>query len=365
MDGSLDRDNHTDSLPKMIKTLPPDVFKKKPLRAYYFLIEGYFLSLLTAALIIYLNSWVAGIGLGVLLGFFLGGLFVVGHDCGHRSFSSSERVNNLIGHMTTSLVCWPFHLWRMDHDTHHRFTGHLDKDTAWRPITYGLWKRLPWFNRLVYLGTRIFFFMGSFYTTYSQIRDAIKLISANKYHDEQKKQVLTSLLVTAGCMLTYGFITFWAGGLLGFICAFLIPQIVFQCLLSTFTYFHHTHPDILFMNKKEWKPEVAQLTRTIHVRYPFWVEYFVRDINWHVPHHICVGIPHYHLRQAFESLKKRYPDHVNEVSFGFSLIHKVTTQCHFIRSKIFGYPTWVSYQDAVSLEREKKTTKAKARELST
>lgn len=365
MDGSLGPDDHTDSLPKMIKALPSEVFKKNALRSYYYLIEGYILSISAAGLILYLNSWMIGIPLGVLMGFFLGGLFVVGHDCGHRSFSSSEKINNIIGHMTTSFVCWPFHLWRMDHDIHHRFTGHLDKDTAWRPITFGLWKRLPWFNRLVYLGTRIFFFMGSFYTTFSQIRDALKLLSAKKYQEKQRKQVVRSLLITSILISSYAFVTFWIGDILGFVCAFLIPQIVFQCLLSTFTYFHHTHPDVLFMNKKEWKPEVAQLTRTIHVKYPFWAEYFVRDINWHIPHHICVGIPHYHLRNAFDALKKRYPGQINEVNFGFSLIYRVTTQCHFIRSKIFGLPTWVSYQDAVSLEREKKTSKAKATELST
>lgn len=42
-------------------------------------------------------------------------LFVVGHDCGHGSYSSSKRINNWVGHFTHSFLLVPFHPWRISH----------------------------------------------------------------------------------------------------------------------------------------------------------------------------------------------------------------------------------------------------------
>jgi hypothetical protein len=40
-------------------------------------------------------------------------IFVVGHDCGHGSFSDSSRLNYLVGHVMHSLILVPFHGWRL------------------------------------------------------------------------------------------------------------------------------------------------------------------------------------------------------------------------------------------------------------
>jgi omega-6 fatty acid desaturase (delta-12 desaturase) len=95
------------------------------------------------------------------------------------------------------------------------------------------------------------------------------------------------------------------------------------------------------MGENEWSMAKGQLASTVHVDYPNWVEWIGHDINWHVPHHVCVGIPHYHLRKAHAALKQHYPEVVIEERFGIKLVSEVLQNCHFIRSKKPADTTWV------------------------
>ena len=44
--------------------------------------------------------------------------FVVGHDCGHGSFSKSSVVNGVVGHLTHSPLLVPFYPWAYSHKQH-------------------------------------------------------------------------------------------------------------------------------------------------------------------------------------------------------------------------------------------------------
>jgi len=60
--------------------------------------------------------------------------FVVGHDCGHRSFSSNDTLNFVLGTWCHSVIFVPFAAWRYSHRLHHANTGHLIKDETYRAI---------------------------------------------------------------------------------------------------------------------------------------------------------------------------------------------------------------------------------------
>ncbi|MGL6282219.1 MAG: DUF3474 domain-containing protein, partial [Microcoleaceae cyanobacterium] len=94
------------------------------------------------ALATYLNSWFFWPIFWVLQGTMFWALFVVGHDCGHRSFSNYRWLNDLVGHLAHTPILVPFHGWRISHRTHHQNTGNVDTDESWFPVTISKYQEM-------------------------------------------------------------------------------------------------------------------------------------------------------------------------------------------------------------------------------
>ncbi|ETV83735.1 hypothetical protein H257_04382 [Aphanomyces astaci] len=61
------------------------------------------------------------------------GVFTIGHDCGHSSFSRYHNLNFIVGCITHSAILTPFESWRITHRHHHKNTGNVDKDEVFYP----------------------------------------------------------------------------------------------------------------------------------------------------------------------------------------------------------------------------------------
>jgi fatty acid desaturase len=69
-------------------------------------------------------------------------LFVVGHDCGHQSFSNSQRFNNFVGNIVHASILVPYHGWRVSHRKHHANHGHVENDESWHPTSKSLYDKM-------------------------------------------------------------------------------------------------------------------------------------------------------------------------------------------------------------------------------
>lgn len=61
------------------------------------------------------------------------GLWVIGHECGHRGFADSELINDLVGLVVHSALLVPYFAWQMSHKRHHSNTGSIEHDEVFVP----------------------------------------------------------------------------------------------------------------------------------------------------------------------------------------------------------------------------------------
>src|SRR5439155_10236142 len=57
--------------------------------------------------------------------------FLIGHDCGHGSFSSRRSVNHVVGWICMAPLANSFETWRVTHERHHAFTQLRGHDVDW------------------------------------------------------------------------------------------------------------------------------------------------------------------------------------------------------------------------------------------
>ena len=306
----------------IIKTLPKEVFVKNPKKAWF--------KVFVNVACVGLGYWGVAVApwyilpiMWIFLGTSLIGLFVLGHDCGHRSFSNRIWVNDLVGHLLFLPLIYPFHAWRIMHNHHHKHTNNLDEDNTWTPFSPEEYEQLSplykwWYQRM----------RGKFWWLGSVAHWAVLHLDWRLFKGKQREQVRFSVLlvaVTAAIGFPWLFLNF---GIWGFVKFWLVPWLIYHFWMSTFTIVHHTLPNIPFTPKNQWHEATAQLCGTVHCQYPWWVEFLCHDINVHIPHHLTTAIPWYNLRLAHNSLKENWGEYLQERKFSWSLMVEISEHCH-------------------------------------
>ncbi len=309
-------------LKDILQTVPRECFQKDPLKAWATVLRSVLL-----VSIGYWGLWVAPWFLLPPLWIFTGtaitGFFVIGHDCGHRSFANRRWVNNLVGHLIMLPLIYPFHSWRILHNQHHIHTNKLELDNAWQPFTPEFYDSLGSLGQWGYQRLR-----GGFWWVASIAHWAVLHFSWGRFQGKQQSQVKLSVIV----VLIFAAIAFplliATTGIWGFVKFWLMPWLVYHFWMSTFTLVHHTVPEIPFTPSERWNEAVAQLFGTVHCDYPRWTEFLCHDINVHIPHHISTAIPWYNLRMAHRSIKENWGADLYETRFSWSLMKQIANQCH-------------------------------------
>ena len=273
----------------------PSTFKSL---AYFFLDIGIIAGLYAVAA--YLNSWLFFPIFWLAQGTMFWALFVVGHDCGHGSFSKHKWLNNLIGHLSHSPILVPFHGWRISHRTHHANTGNIDTDESWYPLSESEYAEMGWAAKVVrfqllLLAYPIYLFVGS------HDRDGSHFLpSSGLFKPSEKWDVITSTICLV-LMLAFLGVLGLNYGLLFVVKFYLMPYIVFVMWLDLVTYLHHTVPEIPWYRNDNWYFLKGALS-TIDHDYGF-INNIHHNIGTHVAHHIFSNMPHYHLKTATEAIK--------------------------------------------------------------
>jgi len=254
-------------------------------------------------------------------------LFVVGHDCGHGSFSDSKMWNDLIGHVSHTAILVPFHSWRISHKSHHSNTSNVEKDESFvaAPETY--YKNMPLFTKI----WRFHLYPLAGFTVYlicgMPVHAHSHLIPSLFKEDERGD-------VTKSMIWFWGFVAMlvWIGSYIGawmLLKYYFVPYFIFSGWISIVTHLHHTHPDIPWYRNDDWNYLRGALS-TVDRNYGI-VEHFHHDIGTHIVHHIFSLIPHYHLKEATVAIKPilgKYYKLSNETVFQAMI--RIWKTCRFV-----------------------------------
>jgi omega-3 fatty acid desaturase (delta-15 desaturase) len=116
------------------KALPSSVFEKSLFKSVRYMLQDYaviFASFIAIWTLTHSGLWVtlpvvakalASLAYWNVCGFYMWCIFVVGHDCGHGSFSNNRLVNDILGHIAHGSILVPFYPWQVHklHNNHIR-----------------------------------------------------------------------------------------------------------------------------------------------------------------------------------------------------------------------------------------------------
>ncbi|XP_047270676.1 omega-3 fatty acid desaturase, endoplasmic reticulum-like isoform X4 [Capsicum annuum] len=227
-------------LSEIRSAIPKHCWVKNPWRSLSYVLRDVVVVSALLALALFLDNWKFWPVYWVLQGTMFWAFFVLGHDCGHGSFSDSAFLNSVVGHILHSFILVPYHGWRISHKTHHQNHGNVEADESW--MSEKLYKNLD------------------FATKFFRFKIPFPLLAYPIY-------------------------------------------LVFVMWLDFVTYLHHHgyEQKLPWYRGKEWNYLRGGLT-TIDRDYGIFNNIH-HDIGTHVIHHLFPQIPHYHLVEATKAAK--------------------------------------------------------------
>ncbi|KAI3526255.1 hypothetical protein L1887_05501 [Cichorium endivia] len=294
--------------------IPSHCWVKNPWRSLSYVLRDILViaSLVAIAVIFKTSSWVWPI-YWAAQGTMFWAIFVLGHDCGHGSFSDNPNLNSVVGHILHSSILVPYHGWRISHRTHHQNHGHVENDESWVPLTEKTYKTLdaptkllrfkvpfPLFAYPLYLWQRSPGKSGSHFNPYSD------MFTPNERH-----YIVTSTLCWTLMVVNLVFLSIVIGPTLLFN-LYGIPYLIFVMWLDFVTYLHHHGHEkkLPWYRGKEWSYLRGGLT-TVDRDYGIFNNIH-HDIGTHVIHHLFPQIPHYHLIEATMAAKSVLGEYYRE-----------------------------------------------------
>lgn len=227
-------------------------------------------------------------------------LFIIQHDCGHRSFFVSKAANDVVGFVLGVLTLAPYHYWRKTHALHHGNVGDLDRrhELGYIPVlTVAEYQAMTPSRRLRYRVLRHPLFLVGFGLPFQFIVwHRLPLNTPAAWRAEWGSVLFTDLALVglaAGGAATVGLGTF------------LLTSLLVSGLAAAaggwLFYLQHNFPGAYLSRGAGWDPGRAALEGSSRLELPALLAWLSGDIGLHHVHHLDSQIPNYRLRDALSS----------------------------------------------------------------
>jgi omega-6 fatty acid desaturase (delta-12 desaturase) len=242
------------------------------------------------------SYWIT-LALAVPAAGFLVRIFIIFHDCGHRSFFKSARANRIVGFVGGVLTFTPSYHWTHQHAKHHATAGDLDHRgsgdvwtlTVQEYLALSRWGRLKY---RMYRNPFVMFGFGPAYSFFVQNRfTKSKDGSRARWSATRTNLALAGIVVVTS--LTVG------------IKAYLIIQLPVMVIAATagmwLFYVQHQFEGTYWERYEKWSYLRQALEGSSFYRLPRILQWFSGNIGFHHVHHLSPRIPNYNLQKCHES----------------------------------------------------------------
>ncbi|KAI4522092.1 hypothetical protein K525DRAFT_199621 [Schizophyllum commune Loenen D] len=281
------------------------------------------------------------------------GIWVLGHEAGHDSFSSYPWFNAVVGMALHTFVLTPFYAWRATHRSHHKHTNSIENDETYHPQTRAdlklpdgrvavkmdyteVLEDTPAFT-LFKLFVRQFFGF-QLYLLHNRKGNPKYPAGTSHYRPSSllfKSADWTSIVISnisIGCMLcligAYAYLCGWSACL----AHYFMPWLFAHNWLVMITYLQHSDPTIPYYRKDQWTFVRGALATVDRPIFGWAGRFFLHNISSdHIAHHFFSTIPFYNLPAATEAIKPVLGEYYNYDSTGvLKALWRSFTQCRFV-----------------------------------
>ncbi|KAI0117515.1 fatty acid desaturase-domain-containing protein [Daldinia grandis] len=281
------------------------------------------------------------------------GIWVLAHECGHQSFSTSKVLNDTVGWVLHSSLLVPYFSWKISHGKHHKATGHIERDMVFVPKTREekasrlgklvhelaeLGEETPIVTLLTLTGQQLIGWPNYLLTN----------VTGHNFHERQREgrgngkgngffggvnhfdpssplfeakdaklivlsdlglAITTSALILLGNKFGWGNLFVW----------YFLPYFWVNHWLVAITFLQHTDPSLPHYRPESWN-YVRGAAATIDREFGFIGRTLMHGIiETHVLHHYVSTIPFYNADEASESIQRVMGRHYRSDTRGGSL----------------------------------------------
>lgn len=369
-------------LDKLRASIPKEAFVKSLSLSSFYMIFDYSMWVGSLLGILYLHEkgifatlpdwqqYAATLAFWNISGFFMWCIFVVGHDCGHGTFSEYTLLNDIIGHVTHGSILVPYYSWRLSHRRHHMFHNHIDKDYSHPWYTPDkLQKPDEHLARMMeqYPFIRFFFPIVGWPLYLYGMPDGshwIPFSNQRMWKDtevaEYRNCIISTLVVVANIAAIYYMCSLSGDLIMNALYYYVAPWFVFSWWLVTVTYLQHHNHDTLVYDEHDWK-FVEAAFETVDRKFGYGIDTLHHHItDGHVAHHLFfTKIPHYNLMIATNAivnyLKENKLDfkYKSDITYDFPYrVHKYMVQYGLAAKRASEAPT-VAVPESIKAKKSK------------
>lgn len=269
----------------------------------------------------------------VLAGFWIGRLFILGHDACHQSLTPNRRLNKIIGRLAFLPSVSPYSLWDIGHNVvHHGYTNLKGVDFVWAPASVPEYQAMSPMRRFMENIYRSGWAPGLYYMV--EIWWKKMMFPKASAMPTQRKTFFWDSLLCA----SFGII--WAAGVVAvalsteqsvwalLFWAWALPLLFWFSMIGFVVYLHHTHTRVVWHDdKQEWAKAQPFVSTTVHLIFKMKIGALMHHIMEHTAHHVDMSIPMYELKKAQHLLETVLPERIVIQPFSWRWYFKTAQAC--------------------------------------